>query len=80
MPKFRIGRLVLEKVPLLLLSAASAVVTMKAQKAGGAIQATSLFLRLENAVISYVRYLGKAIWPSKLAVLYLTPGSVRHGK
>src|SRR6202166_713019 len=72
-PKFRIGHLVLEKVPLLLLSAASAVVTMKAQKAGGAIQASSLFLRLENAVISYVRYLGKAIWPSKLAVLYLHP-------
>jgi protein O-mannosyl-transferase len=72
-PKFRIGHLVLEKVPLLLLSAASAVVTMKAQKAGGAIQASSLFLRLENAVISYVRYLGKAIWPSKLAALYLHP-------
>src|SRR6202140_307957 len=33
------GRLILEKAPLLLLSAASAVVTMKAQKAGGSIQA-----------------------------------------
>ncbi|HEY6303873.1 MAG TPA: tetratricopeptide repeat protein [Terriglobales bacterium] len=69
--------LVWEKVPLLLLSAASAVVTIKAQKAGGAIQTfsqNSLLFRLENTVISYVRYLGKAFWPSKLAALYLHPG------
>jgi len=63
-------------LPLLLLSAASAVVTMKAQKAGGAVQTFSqysLLLRLETAVISYVRYLGKALWPSKLAALYAHP-------
>jgi protein O-mannosyl-transferase len=71
------GWLVLEKAPLLLLSAASAVVTLKAQKAGGAIQSfshISLPLRLENSVISYVRYLGKALWPSNLAALYVHPG------
>jgi protein O-mannosyl-transferase len=75
-PRFSPGRLVLEKVPLLLLSAASAVVTMKAQKAGGAVQALSLYsapLRLETAVISYVAYLGKAFWPSKLVALYPHP-------
>jgi len=68
--------LVWEKVPLLLLSAASAVVTMKAQKAGGAVQSFSqysLSLRLETAVISYVRYLGKALWPSRLVALYPHP-------
>ncbi len=76
-----VGRLagawvVWEKVPLLLLSGASAVVTMKAQKAGLAVQTLaqcSLPLRLENAVISYVRYLGKALWPAKLAGLYPLP-------
>src|SRR6266403_3657741 len=75
-PKFGSGWLVLEKLPLLLLSAASAVVTMKAQKAGGAVQSLfqySLLLRLETAVISYVGYLGKAFWPSKLAALYPHP-------
>jgi tetratricopeptide (TPR) repeat protein len=75
--RFGVGRLVLEKVPLLLLSAASAVVTMKAQTGAGAVQAFSryaLLLRLENALISYVRYLGKAVWPSKLAVLYVHVG------
>jgi tetratricopeptide (TPR) repeat protein len=70
------GWLVLEKAPLLLLSAASAVVTMKAQKAGGAVQTFSHFslrLRLETATISYARYLGKAFWPSKLVAMYPHP-------
>jgi tetratricopeptide (TPR) repeat protein len=70
-------RLVWEKVPLLLLSAASAMVTMKAQGAAGAIQPFSkntLFWRLENAAISYVLYLGKAVWPSKLSTLYVHRG------
>src|SRR5260370_18448162 len=76
MPKFGSGWLVLEKLPLLLLSAASAVVTMKAQKAGGAVQSLfqySLLLRLETAVISYVGYLGKAFSPSQLVAPYPHP-------
>lgn len=67
------GWLVLEKLPLLALSAASAVITMRAQKAGGAVKAFSEYslpLRLEATVISYVRYLGKALWPTKLVALY----------
>ncbi len=75
-PRVWNGWLVLEKVPLLLLSAASAVVTMKAEKAGGAVKEVSqysLLLRLETAVISYARYLGKAIWPTKLLALYPHP-------
>ncbi|MGP8143523.1 MAG: tetratricopeptide repeat protein [Terriglobales bacterium] len=70
------GWLILEKVPLLLLSAASAVVTMKAQRAGGAVLSLSHdsgLLRVETAVISYVRYLGKAFWPSKLVAMYPHP-------
>jgi len=79
MTRLRSGRLVLEKLPLLLLSAASAVVTMKAQKAGGAVQTFSqysLLLRLETAVISYVSYLGKALWPSKLVAMYPHPAKL----
>ncbi|MGB9489468.1 MAG: hypothetical protein WCA92_03275 [Terriglobales bacterium] len=63
----------LEKVPFLVLCLASAVVTMKAQGAGHTIKDFSQFsvsLRLENAVISYLRYLGKAFWPSNLVALY----------
>jgi tetratricopeptide (TPR) repeat protein len=75
-PRLWSGWLILEKAPLLLLSAASATMTMKAQNAGGAIQTLSQYslpLRLETAVISYVRYLGKALWPSKLVALYPHP-------
>jgi protein O-mannosyl-transferase len=74
--RLSIGWLVLEKVPLVLISAASAVVTMKAQRAGGAVKPLSqysLLLRLETAAISYLRYLGKMLWPSKLVALYPHP-------
>ena len=76
LPKLPVGQLIWEKLPLLLLAAASAVVTMVAQKAGGAVKDFAhygLFLRLENALVAYVRYLGKAIWPSNLEVLYPHP-------
>jgi tetratricopeptide (TPR) repeat protein len=72
----RSGRLLLEKVPLLLLSAANAIVTLEVQKAGLAVKPFSQYswpLRLETAVMSYVRYLGKAFWPSKLVALYPHP-------
>ena len=75
-PRLSSRWLVLEKLPLLLLSAASAVITMKAQKAGLAVQTFSrysLLLRLETGVVSYVRYLEKALWPSQLVALYPHP-------
>ena len=69
--------LVLEKLPLLALSAASAVVTLVVQRTAGAMDALReypLALRLENAVCSYALYLGKALWPLHLAALYPHPG------
>ena len=67
--------LFLEKLPLFALSAASAVITMKAQHAGGAIATfrIPLTIRLANAALSYARYLEKAVWPSRLAVFYPHP-------
>jgi tetratricopeptide (TPR) repeat protein len=35
----------------------------------------SLSVRLQNAVVSYARYVGKAFWPSRLAPLYPHPGN-----
>jgi protein O-mannosyl-transferase len=68
-------RLVVEKLPLLALSATSAVITMVAQKAGGAIHNEYPFWdRLFNAIFSYSRYVEKAIWPSRLAAFYPHPG------
>jgi Tfp pilus assembly protein PilF len=66
--------LITGKLPLFAMSAASAVITMKAQQAGGAIRMKySLPTHLQNAVVGYVWYIGKALWPSRLAALYPYP-------
>jgi Flp pilus assembly protein TadD len=70
-------KLVAEKLPLLVLSAASAVITMQAQQAGGAMRSSAQFspgVRLENAIVAYAMYLWKMLWPSHLAPLYPHPG------
>jgi tetratricopeptide (TPR) repeat protein len=78
-PRQSTGRLLAEKVPLLVLSAASSAATFIAQSGGGAVvDVTShgrlLFAeRAANAVASYLKYLGKAIWPSDLALHYPHP-------
>jgi tetratricopeptide (TPR) repeat protein len=66
--------LILEKIPLLLLAALSSMVTIVAQRAGGAIrnmQVLPLHLRIENAVVSYALYVKKMFWPARLAVFYV---------
>ena len=68
--------LVWEKLPLFVLAAADSVVTAIAQRSGNAVRSISEFsipARLENAVVCYVRYLGKAFWPSHLAPMYPRP-------
>ncbi len=78
-PKWSARWLILEKLPLLFLSGASAIVTMKAQRAGGAVQSLvqySPLLRIETGLVAYVRYLGKAFWPSNLVALYPHPTSL----
>ncbi len=70
--------LVLEKLPLLVLSAASAVITISAQYGSGSMSGPHwqpFPLRIENAIVAYMRYLGNAIWPSHLALIYPHPGS-----
>ena len=68
-----IRRLVLEKVPLLLLSAADAVVTIRAQHTAvhTAMAEYSFHTRLANAMIAYSRYVAHAFWPFRLAPAYL---------
>ena len=75
-PQTSPGKLVIEKLPLLALSAASAAITMYAQRAAGAIPASTfpLGVRLKNALYCYALYAWKAIWPAKLAPLYPHPG------
>jgi Flp pilus assembly protein TadD len=69
--------LLIEKVPLLLLAAASSVVTCIAQQSKGAMamlsDEMSFPARLFNALVSYVAYLGKTIWPFDLIIFYPYP-------
>lgn len=70
--------LVREKIPLFALAMTSSVVTYFVQSRGGAVsslQAISPLLRLENAVISYARYVSKTFWPTELAAIYPYPRS-----
>ena len=70
--------LVWEKFPLFILATADSVVTMLAQRAGNAVRTVtevSLSARLENVFVSYVRYIGKALWPSRLAAMYPRPAN-----
>jgi protein O-mannosyl-transferase len=66
--------LILEKLPLLLLSLAIAAVTIFAQASKGATamldERASLPIRLANAAIAYVKYLTGIVWPVDLAVYY----------
>jgi tetratricopeptide (TPR) repeat protein len=65
-----------EKIPFFLLSLLSCVVTYRVQDVGEAVASVSglpLSLRLGNALVSYARYLGKALNPVDLAVIYPHP-------
>jgi tetratricopeptide (TPR) repeat protein len=71
--KYLIAQLFWEKIPFLFLAVASSIVTIWAQNKGGAIaslQKVQFTERLANAIISYIAYLGKIIWPVDLAVFY----------
>jgi tetratricopeptide (TPR) repeat protein len=72
------GFLLVEKLPLFLLAAADSVITVIAQRSGSAVRTAaevSVSARLQNAVVSYARYLAKICWPSHLAPLYPHPGN-----
>jgi protein O-mannosyl-transferase len=67
-------RLVLEKVPLLLMSAVAGWLTLNIHRKEKALtSAMPLAWRLKNVIYSYTIYLGKAIWPTRLAVFYPHP-------
>lgn len=69
--------LFLEKVPLLALSAASAFLTLAAQRSGGAVRSAieyPLAVRVQNAVGAYFDYVGRLLWPMRLAPMYPHPG------
>ncbi len=80
LPQAGFSRLALEKVPLLLLSIASGVITFVAQRSGGAVPLAAggwtAGWRIQNAVHAYAMYLCKFFVPVGLAPFY--PGAMLH--
>jgi Flp pilus assembly protein TadD len=73
-----LSSLLREKAPLFMLAAGSCAVTWVAQRQEGAVLALEripLWARLANAVEAYAGYLGKTLWPLRLAVFYPHPGT-----
>ncbi|MGA2780977.1 MAG: tetratricopeptide repeat protein [Smithella sp.] len=72
--KFNSARgLIWEKIPFILLTIASSIVTFQGQNKEGAvtpIEALPFLKRGINAIISYIAYLEKTFWPVDLAVFY----------
>jgi tetratricopeptide (TPR) repeat protein len=65
------NHLLLEKLPFFLLSAASCVVTILAQReAIKSMIVLPLTLRFSNTLIAYVIYIAQTVWPDNLAVFY----------
>src|SRR5437867_5473642 len=66
--------LVVEKIPLVGLSAVSSVVTFLAQRgAVGWTEQLPVLARINNTVVTYVVYMWQMLWPVKLAVFYPHP-------
>ncbi len=70
-----LSKLILEKVPLVILATGSSVATYLVQQQGGAT--TTLVVpfvtRLSNAAVSLVNYIANMLWPVRLALFYPHP-------
>jgi len=73
-PSRSLRALVKEKLPLFFICLVDAAITLIAQHAAsGPAGPYTLPVRFGNALVSYARYLWLAVWPTKLAILYLHP-------
>ena len=67
-------QLVLEKIPLIVLSAVSSIVTFLAQRGAiGWTEQLPVSERISNAIVAYVVYIRQMFWPAGLAVFYPHP-------
>jgi tetratricopeptide (TPR) repeat protein len=74
--KKKLLNLIFEKIPLLFLVVGSCIVTLSAQKLAGAIvsiETVQTTTRISNALVSYLVYLEKMMWPKDFSVFYPYP-------
>ncbi|HEY6071367.1 MAG TPA: tetratricopeptide repeat protein [Chthoniobacterales bacterium] len=73
------SKLVMEKIPLLCLSAASTIVTISTQRVTmSSLGGLPLSMRAANAIDSIVVYLRQLFWPVDLAVFYPYPRTAQN--
>ena len=68
--------LIVEKLPFFLLSAISSVITFLVQRSAGAVADLNIYslpVRFQNAIVSYLRYIEKMLWPENLSAFYPYP-------
>jgi len=83
LPKTSVRNLILEKIPFLFLALAAGIIAYIAQKTGGALGSLERYpvdVRIANALVSYVSYIGKMLWPLHLAIPYPHPGHIPFWK
>ena len=71
--------LIIEKIPFFMMTAASCAVTFYAQQSGGSVASLQIFplgVRVANAVVAYVGYITKMLWPVHLSAFYPHPYSL----
>ena len=75
-PSATVARLIMEKIPFLLLAGGSSYITILAhEELGTSTGGTTFAQRAGNALVSYARYLRKTIWPDDLCVFYPLPSA-----
>lgn len=71
--------LIKEKIPFIFFALLSCFITIYAQHKGGSVSSLAqipFHLRIENALIAYITYIGKTFWPHDLAILYPFPSTI----
>jgi tetratricopeptide (TPR) repeat protein len=71
-----VRKLMVEKIPLFVIVALSALITYIAQSHGGAVRTfvdAPVWLRLTNALVAYAKYVWRTFWPHDLALYYPYP-------
>jgi protein O-mannosyl-transferase len=75
-PRASLRDVVLDKVPLVLMAAATAAITLLSARADASMPTLAerpLVARVAHATVAYVWYAWKTVWPTDLAVLYPYP-------
>jgi tetratricopeptide (TPR) repeat protein len=77
-PRASLKRLILEKIPFFVPVAVLSIITFNIQKSGQAVKTLDAFplkIRIFNTIFSYVKYIEKMFYPTKLAVFYPYPSN-----